>query len=109
MEWVYLAAAIGFEVSGTLGLRSIAHSVAPLPVALIAVSYVASFVFLSLALRQLSVGVSYAIWSGVGTAAVAGIGALIFGEKINTPMVIGMTLIVVGVVVLVGAGGAHSH
>lgn len=108
MEWLYLAAAIGFEVSGTLGLRSIANAVTPLPVALITLSYAASFVFLALALRQLNVGVSYAIWSGVGTAAVAGIGAVIFGEKVTAPMVVGMALVVLGVVVLVSAGGAHS-
>jgi small multidrug resistance pump len=109
MQWAYLAAAIGFEVAGTLGLRSIAGAVSLWPVCVITLAYAASFCFLALALRQLSVGVSYAIWSAVGTAAVAVAGALIFGERVNLGTVVGLVLVVAGVVVLVSAGGAQSR
>jgi len=62
---------------------------------------------MTLALRQLNVGVVYAIWSAVGTAAVAGAGVLLFDERITWVTVVGMALIVLGVVVLVGSGATR--
>ena len=44
------------------------------------VCYIASFVLLSLALRGIELSIAYAVWSGVGTAVVAAIGIIWFGE-----------------------------
>jgi small multidrug resistance pump len=108
MAWLFLAAAIAFEVAGTVGLRAIAQGLNWPAVVLITGSYAVSFAFMTVALRQLNVGVVYAIWSAVGTAAVAGAGVAFFGERITWPAVGGMALIVLGVVVLV-ASGATRH
>ena len=43
---------------------------------------------------------TYAVWSGVGTAAVAAVGALWLGEKLDWIGVLALSMIVVGVVVL---------
>ena len=107
MAWVYLAVAIAAELVGTLGLRSVAGSLTWWSVALIVVAYSASFTAMALALRQLNVGVVYAIWSAVGTAAVAGAGIVLFGERLSWPAVAGMALIVLGVVVLVSSGSVR--
>jgi small multidrug resistance pump len=104
VTWLFLAAAISCEVAGTLGLRSTVSGLNPLPVALIALAYATSFCFLALALRGISVGVAYAIWSAVGTAAVAAAGAVIFDERLTPPVILGLTLVVAGVVVLVSVG-----
>jgi small multidrug resistance pump len=53
-----------------------------------------------------SVGTAYAIWSGVGTAAIAMIGVAFLGEGMTAVKAAGMALIIVGVVVL-NLGGAH--
>ena len=58
------------------------------------------------ALRTINVGVSYAIWSAVGTAAVAGLGVVFFDERLNALAVVGIVLIVVGVVLLTASGSA---
>jgi small multidrug resistance pump len=58
------------------------------------------------ALRTINVGVSYAIWSAVGTAAVAGLGVVLFDERLNALAVVGIVLIVVGVVLLTASGSA---
>ena len=108
VAWLFLALAIATEVVGTLQLRELADGFRWLPALMVTVSYVASFALMVPALRTINVGVSYAIWSAVGTAAVAGLGVLIFDERLNTMGVIGIILIVGGVVVLT-ASGSTTH
>jgi small multidrug resistance pump len=67
--------------------------------------YALSFLFLSLTLRGLSVSVTYAVWSGAGTAAIALIGALALGEPLTALKAGSVALIVVGVIGLNAAGG----
>lgn len=107
MAWLYLAAAIVSEVMGTLGLRGVANHFRLAPALLIGLAYVVSFSFLSVALRSVNVGAAYAIWSGVGTAAVAGLGVVFFGEDLSWRAVAGMAIIVAGVIVLVGSGSVR--
>lgn len=71
-----------------------------------AVGYLIAFTLLAQTLKTLSVGTAYAIWAGVGTAAVALIGILFMGESSSLVKIVGVGLIVVGVVVL-NLGGAH--
>jgi small multidrug resistance pump len=104
VTWVFLAAAISCEVAGTLGLRSTVSGPNPWVVALIGLAYATSFCLLALALRGISVGIAYAIWSAVGTALVATAGAVIFDERLTPVIVLGLALVVSGVVVLVSAG-----
>src|SRR5947207_14475176 len=108
IAWLYLAAAIAAEVIGTLQLRTLADGFQVQPAAIVTVSYVASFALLVPALRSINVGVSYAIWSAVGTAAVAGLGAVFFKERLNLVGITGIVLIVAGVVVLT-ASGSTTH
>jgi len=106
VAWVFLAGAIATEVLGTLQLRELANGFRVLPAVMVTVSYVASFVLVVPALRTINVGVSYAIWSAVGTAAVAGLGVVLFDERLNALAVVGIVLIVVGVVLLTASGSA---
>jgi small multidrug resistance pump len=106
--WIFLALAIATEVLGTLQLRQLADGFRMGPALVVTVSYVASFALMVPALRTINVGVSYAIWSAVGTAAVAGLGAVIFHERLNALGVTGLVLIVAGVVVLT-ASGSTTH
>lgn len=107
MPWVFLLTAIAAEVLGTLGLRAIADTAQPWSVALIAISYAVSVCFMALTLRHLNVGLVYAIWSGVGTASVAGVGAVAFGDRVTRVGLVGIALIVGGVVLLANSGSAR--
>lgn len=100
MGWLFLAGAIGSEVAGTLALRALADGFRWGPAAVVAVGYAVSFVLLAMALRSVDVGPAYAIWSGVGTAGVAVLGVVLFGERLNAAGVTGLVLIVTGVAVL---------
>jgi small multidrug resistance pump len=108
VAWFFLGAAIAFEIAGTLGLRAIAQGPSWWAIVLIACSYSVSLAAMTIALRQLNVGLVYAMWSGVGTAAVAVAGVAIFGERLTWVAIVGMALIVLGVVLLVSSG-ATSH
>lgn len=105
MPWLYLALAIATEVAGTVALRFTDGFTRPLPVAVVVVGYGLSFVLLSLTLRGLELGLAYAVWAGVGTAAIAAIGVLALGEAMSALKLASLALIVAGVVGLNLAGG----
>lgn len=104
MAWAYLGAAILAELIGTIGLRVVAGTVTWWAVALIATAYALSFVAMTVSLRRLNLAVVYAVWSGVGIAAVALAGAVFFGERLGWRAVAGLLIITAGVLVLVTSG-----
>ena len=64
---------------------------------------------LSISLRTIPLGVVYAIWSGVGTAAIVVIGLFLFRETLDVVKVVGIGLIISGVVMLNGVGTATAQ
>jgi len=55
---------------------------------------------MTLTLRSLPVGITYAIWSGVGIVLVAVVGMILYKEIPDLPAIIGLGLIVAGVIVI---------
>ncbi|MGW0814901.1 DMT family transporter [Streptomyces viridiviolaceus] len=106
MGYVLLAGAIAAEVAGTTAMKYSDGFSRLGPSLLTALGYLVSFALLAQTLRTLSVGTAYAIWSGVGTAAIATIGVAFMGEGMTVTKAAGIALIIVGVVVL-NVGGAH--
>jgi small multidrug resistance pump len=103
---VWLALAIGSEVIATVSLKLSDGFTRPLPAAVVVAGYALSFYALSITLRTIPLGVVYAIWSGVGTAAVVVIGLFLFRESLDLVKVVGIGLIIAGVVVLNGVATA---
>ena len=101
-----LSAAIATEVVATVALKASDGFSRPLPSVIVVVGYLLSFWLLALVLKQLSVGTTYAIWSAVGTAAVALIGVFAYGETASALKLASLGLIVLGVIGL-NAAGAH--
>ena len=102
-----LSAAIVAEVVGTIALRASHGFSRPLPSLVVVAGYALSFWLLALVLRDLPVGYVYAVWSAVGTALIAVVGILAFGEPSSAVKFASLGLIVAGVVGLNLAGGAH--
>jgi small multidrug resistance pump len=98
--WLLLLGAIGSEVIATAALKAVDGLNRPAPLALVILGYGVSFYLLSLSLQRIPLGVAYAVWSGVGTAAIVGIGWLVYGEGLDAARLAGIALIVIGVVVL---------
>jgi len=102
MNWVYLGIAIVAEVIATSALKASAGFTRTIPAVVVVVGYSIAFYCLSLTLRTIPVGVTYAIWSGVGISLIALIGWLVYGETLDLPGVAGIALIISGIVVLNG-------
>ena len=101
-----LAGAIAAEVAATTAMKYTDGFTKLLPSVLTALGYVVSFALLAQTLKTVSVGTAYAIWAGVGTAAIAAIGITFLGEGMTAAKAVGIALIIGGVVVL-NLGGAH--
>ncbi len=108
MSWVYLGAAIALELTGTISMKLSEGLTRPVPTALMISCYFACFALLSLALKQLEVGVAYAIWSGVGTALIAIAGVVLFQEHLNPVKIFSLLLIIAGVIGLNLGGAKHT-
>ncbi|MFI6848584.1 multidrug efflux SMR transporter [Kitasatospora sp. NBC_00085] len=106
MAYLLLALAIVSEVCATSALKLTEGFSRLWPSIGVAVGYVLSFALLGRALKHIPVSVAYAVWSGAGTAAVAGIGVVAFGESLGRLQWLGLALIIVGVVVL-NLRGSH--
>lgn len=106
---LWLALAIGSEIIATVSLKLSDGFTRPLPSVVVVAGYAASFYALSITLRSIPLGVVYAVWSGVGTAAVVVIGYFLFREALDAVKLAGIGLIVMGVVMLNGVGAAAAH
>ncbi|GAA5063843.1 multidrug efflux SMR transporter [Streptomyces similanensis] len=102
-----LAGAIAAEVVATTALKYSEGFSRLWPSLLTALGYLVSFVLLAQTLKSVRIGTAYAIWSGVGTAAIAVLGLLLFGEQLTLTKVGGILLIIGGVVVLNLGGATH--
>ncbi|MCG7210652.1 MULTISPECIES: DMT family transporter [Streptomyces] len=106
MGYLTLAGAIAAEVAATTAMKYSDGFSRLWPTLLTALGYVVSFLLLAQTLKTVSIGTAYAIWAGVGTATIAVLGLMLFGEGLSLLKVAGIVLIVGGVVVL-NLGGAH--
>ena len=99
-RFVVLLAAIGVEVGATTILPK-TRGFHDLPWSLVVLGgYALSIWLLAVVVRQMSVSVAYAVWSGLGTASIALVGALVLGERLDVVKVFALLMIVLGVVVL---------
>jgi len=103
---LWLALAIGSEIVATTSLKVSDGFSKLAPSVVVVVGYAISFWALSISLRSIPLGVVYAIWSGVGTAAIVLIGYLLFHEVLDAVKLGAIGLIVIGVILLNGAGAA---
>lgn len=99
-KWIYLTLAIFSEVMATASLKSTEGFTKFWPSVIVLVGYCAAFYFLSMTLDTIPIGVAYAIWSGVGVAAITIVSIFILDQKIDAAGIVGIGLIVVGVIVL---------
>ena len=103
---LWLALAIGTEVVATTSLKLSDGFTRLGWGAVVVAGYGISFYAMSVALRSIPLGVVYAVWSGVGTAAIVVIGYVLFREVLDAVKLAGIGLIIVGVMMLNGTGHA---
>lgn len=98
--WLVLTLAILLELSGTICLK-LSHGFSKLAPSIgVVFFYLGSFALMGQSLKTLEVGIVYAIWSGVGTALIALVGVLAFGESVTAFKILGLLMIVGGTFLL---------
>ena len=100
MTYLYFAAAIVSEVVATSALKASEQFTKLTPSLIVIIGYCISFYLVTIVLRTIPVGITYAIWAGVGIVLVALVGAILYKQIPDIPAVIGMGLIVAGVVII---------
>ena len=99
-SYIYLILAIVFEIIATTFLKKSEEFSKLIPSLVTIVGYSAAFYFLSLTLRHIPIGITYAIWSGVGIICITIIGVVAFKQVPDPPAIIGIALIVIGVIII---------
>lgn len=100
MKYLYLIIAIVAELIGTTFLKKSNGFSELIPSILTLVGYGIAFYFLSLTLRDIPVGIAYALWSGIGIVLITIVGILAFKQVPDLPALLGILLIVAGVIVI---------
>jgi small multidrug resistance pump len=98
--WLFLIASILFEVFGMLSLRYSNGFSNLVPTAGAISCFIASIWLMSFSLKQIEMGITYAVWAAASTAIVALLGIAFYQESISQFKIAGITLIVIGVVLL---------
>lgn len=98
--YTFLVIAILFELVAVTALKSSNGFTRVWPTIIMLSCYCGSMFFLSLVLRTLPLGITYAVWSGIGIVFIAVIGVFYHKEVLDLPAVIGISLILSGVVIL---------
>lgn len=98
--YIYLLLAVIAEVIATSALKPAMGFTKLLPSAIVVTGYATAFYLLSIIFQTLPVGITYAIWSGLGIVLVTLIGVLMFKQIPDLPAILGMVLIIAGVVVI---------
>lgn len=97
MPWIHLIVAGLLEVAWAVGLKHTDGWTRLWPSVITGLLMVASFFFLSLALRTLPLGTSYAIWTGIGAVGTALVGIFVFGEPRTAARLACIVLIMAGI------------
>lgn len=100
IAYTAMAAAIALEVMATTALQASQQFTRPLPTLVMAAGYIGAFYALSHALKVIPIGISYAIWSGIGIVLISLIGFFVFRQKLDLAAIGGIALIVAGVIVI---------
>ena len=97
MQWIMLILAGVFEVTWACAMKYSNGFTVLLPSVITVVGYIASAIFLALALKHLPLGSAYAMWTGFGIIGTSVLGIILFNEKLSVPQIICVALIVIGI------------
>lgn len=98
MKWLILMLAGILEVTWAVAMKFSDGFTVVIPTIITIIGYIASAVFLSLALKELPLGTAYAMWTGFGIIGTTLLGIVLFQERMSVPQGICVLLIIVGIV-----------
>ncbi len=109
MAYLYLTLAVIAEVIATSALKASEEFTRIIPSVIVVVGYCVAFYLITLVLRTIPVGVTYAIWSGLGIVLVTAVSVFLYKQTPDIPAIIGMGTIILGVVIINVFSKTVSH
>ena len=94
MKWIYLLIAGALEITWAVAMKMSIGFTVLIPSIVTGVGYIASAVFLAIALRQLPLGTAYAMWTGMGIVGTTMLGIFLFHEKLTVAQIICVAIFV---------------
>jgi len=93
MNWIYLLLAGSFEVVSVMGINKVKKCLNWQAIIMLAGGFVLSFSLLFKAMQTISMGTSYAIWTGIGTVGSTLVGMFIYGESKDWRRILFITMV----------------
>jgi small multidrug resistance pump len=109
MAYLYLAIAIIAEVAATSALKASEEFTKLIPSIIVIAGFLTALYFMTLVLRTIPVGITYAIWSGLGIILVSIVSFILYDEIADLPAIIGMGFIIFGVIIINVFSKTISH
>ncbi|EDG4294888.1 multidrug/spermidine efflux SMR transporter subunit MdtJ [Salmonella enterica] len=98
--WILLALAIATEITGTLSMKWASVGNGNSGFILMLVMITLSYIFLSFAVKRITLGVAYALWEGIGILFITVFSVLLFDEALSTMKIAGLLTLVAGIVLI---------
>ncbi|MFC7441457.1 DMT family transporter [Laceyella putida] len=97
---IFLLIAIISEVIATCALKESASFTRPVPSLIVIIGYGVAFYLFTISLKQIPLGIAYAIWSGLGTVGTILVANYLWDEKLQLAQLAGVILIIIGSVMV---------
>ena len=98
MNWVYLILAGCFEVVGVTAMNNVIKHKNVQSYLTLIIGFICSFSFLAMAMETLPVGLSYAVWTGIGTIGATVVGMLFYDESKSWKRLFFIAMILAGII-----------
>lgn len=98
MAWVYLLIAGGLEVFWSTFMKLSEGFTKLWPSVWTVVGMIASFYFLSQAVKTLPMGTAYAVWTGIGALGAVILGIVAFHEPVTVARLVFVGLLLAGII-----------
>lgn len=98
MSWIYLLLAGCFEIVGVTAMNNVIKYKNVQSYLLLIIGFLCSFSLLSMAMETLPAGLSYAVWTGIGTVGATVVGMLFYGESKSWKRILFISMILAGII-----------
>ena len=98
--WILLLLAIGSEVIGTSCLKLSEGFSKPIPTLVVLVAYATAMLLLSRVVQTIPLGITYALWSGIGIVAIVLVGLFAYKQVPSPGQLVGIATITAGVIIV---------
>ncbi|MGO4854878.1 DMT family transporter [Phaeovulum sp. W22_SRMD_FR3] len=98
--YIYLLVAVLFETFGSTCLQASQQFTRLWPSLGVIVGFAGAFYCFTHVLKVLPLGITYALWSGIGILLITASGRLFFGQKLDLAAMVGLGFIIAGILII---------